>query len=84
MPVLNFKGKSTVYSHHLGVPFRSLETDEKKSLPKKLKNGKKEKPSLNDNLIIHGDNLHALKALLSRYAGKVIHEFLWLRGFFGG
>ena len=71
MPVLNFKGKSTVYSHHLGAPFRSLEIDEKKSLRKKLKNGKKEKPSLNDNLIIHGDNLHALKALLPRYAGKI-------------
>ena len=68
MPVLNFKGKSTVYSHHLGVPFCSLEIDEKKSLSK---TGKKEKPSLNDNLIIHGDNLHALKALLPRYAGKV-------------
>ena len=68
MPVLNFKGKSTVYSHHLGVPFRSLEIDEKKSLSK---TGKKEKPSLGDNLIIHGDNLHALKALLPRYAGKV-------------
>ena len=24
-----------------------------------------------ENLIIHGDNLHALKALLPRYAGKV-------------
>ena len=71
MPVLNFKGKSIVYSHHLGVPFRSLEIDEKKSLPKKSKNGKKEKLSLDDNLIIHGDNLHALKALLPRYAGKV-------------
>ena len=71
MPVLNFKGKSTVYSHHLGVPFRSLEIDEKKSFSKKLKNGKKEKSSLDDNLIIHGDNLHALKALLPRYAGKV-------------
>ena len=71
MPVLNFKGKSTVYSHHLGVPFRSLEIDEKKSLPKRSKNGKKEKPSLDDNLIIHGDNLHALKTLLPRYAGKV-------------
>ena len=71
MPVLNFKGKSTVYSHHLGVPFCSLEIDEKKSLPKRSKNGKKEKPSLDDNLIIHGDNLHALKALLPRYAGKV-------------
>ncbi len=71
MPVLHFKGKSTIYSHHLGVPFRSLEIDEKKSLPKRSKNGKKEKLSLDDNLIIHGDNLHALKALLPRYAGKI-------------
>ncbi len=28
-------------------------------------------PSADDNLIIHGDNLHALKALLPRYAGRV-------------
>ena len=28
-------------------------------------------PSLDGNLIIHGDNLHALKALLPLYAGKV-------------
>ena len=28
-------------------------------------------PSVDDNLIIHGDNLRALKALLPRYAGKV-------------
>ncbi|MDE0118413.1 MAG: site-specific DNA-methyltransferase [Bdellovibrionales bacterium] len=71
MPVLKFKGKSTVYSHHLGVPFRSLEIDEKKSLSKGSKNRKKDNSSLNDNLIIHGDNLHALKALLPRYTGKV-------------
>ena len=32
---------------------------------------RKGKPSMDDNLIIHGDNLHALKALLPRYAGKV-------------
>ena len=29
MPVLDFKGKSVIYSHHLRVPFRSLEVDEK-------------------------------------------------------
>ena len=28
-------------------------------------------PSLHDSLIIHGDNLHALKALLPRYGGRV-------------
>ncbi len=65
MPTLDFKGKQFVYAHHLSVPFKQLDIDEKKSLPK---DGK---PSLDDNLIIHGDNLHALKALLPKYAGKV-------------
>lgn len=65
MPTLDFKGKPFVYSHHLSVPFRGLEIDEKKSMPGP--NG----TSLDDNLIIHGDNLHALKALLPKYAGKV-------------
>jgi adenine-specific DNA-methyltransferase len=66
MPSLDFKGKSFVYTHHLSVPFRELVVDAKRSLPVKG-----EKPSLDDNLIIHGDNLHALKALLPVYAGKV-------------
>lgn len=66
MPTLDFKGKSFVYAHHLSVPFRELVIDVKKSL-----SPKGEKPSLDDNLIIHGDNLHALKALLPVYAGKV-------------
>jgi adenine-specific DNA-methyltransferase len=66
MPTLEFKGKPFVYSHHLSVPFRELVVDSKKSLP-----AKGQKPSLDDNLIIHGDNLEALKALLPRYAGKV-------------
>lgn len=55
-----------MHSHHLSVPFRELVIDKKKSLPKKG-----EKPSLDDNLIIHGDNLEALKALLPTHAGKV-------------
>ena len=65
MPTLDFKGKSFVYAHHLSVPFRELVIDAKKSLPA---NG--QKPALDDNLIIHGDNLHALKALLPVYAGN--------------
>lgn len=65
MPTLDFKGKPFVYSHHLSVPFRELKIDAGKSLPG---DGG---PSLDDNLIIHGDNLHALKALLPKYAGKV-------------
>lgn len=66
MPVLDFKGKQFVYSHHLSVPFRELRVEGGKSLP--VKGGK---PALNDNLIIHGDNLEALKALLPTHAGKV-------------
>ncbi len=66
VPTLDFKGKNYVYSHHLSVPFRSLEVDAKKSKPIKGS-----KPNMDDNLIIQGDNLHALKALLPKYAGKI-------------
>lgn len=66
MPTLDFKGKQFVYSHHLSVPFRELRIDPDKSLPAPGKT-----PSLDDNLIIHGDNLEALKALLPTHAGKV-------------
>lgn len=62
MPELNFKGKEFVYNHHLSVPFRPLEPDVSKSIGD---------GNLDGNLIIHGDNLHALKALLPSYAGKV-------------
>jgi adenine-specific DNA-methyltransferase len=62
MPELLFKGKEFVYNHHLTVPYRPLEMDAAKSIGA---------PTLNGNLIIHGDNLHALKALLPVYAGKV-------------
>ena len=66
MPTLDFKGKQLVYAHHLTVPARTLEVDARKSLPPQ-----DHQPSLDDNLIIHGDNLHALKALMPRYAGRV-------------
>ena len=66
MPTLDFKGKQIVYAHHLTVPSHTLEPDGAKSLPS---NGAT--PSLDDNLIVHGDNLHALKALLPRYGGRV-------------
>jgi len=71
MPTLDFKGKSIIYSHHLRVPFRDLKIDLEKSFSSKDKTRKKRQPSLDDNLIIHGDNLHTLKALLPRYAGKI-------------
>lgn len=66
MPTLEFKGKQFVYSHHLSVPFRELRVDAEKSLP-----AEGQKPSFDDNLIIHGDNLEALKALLPTHAGKI-------------
>ena len=62
MPTLEFKGKQHIYAHHLTVPYRPLVTDPTKSL---------NALDVDDNLIIHGDNLYALKALLPRYAGKV-------------
>ena len=66
MPTLDCKVKAVLYAHHRSVPFRELVIDAKKSM-----SAKGHKPSLDDNLIIHGDNLHALKALLPVYAGKV-------------
>lgn len=67
MTELSFKGKEFVYNHHLAVPFRPLVPNANKGIgPLKL----------DGNLIIHGDNLHALKALLPLYAGKVDCVFI--------
>ena len=69
MPTLDFKGKQHIYAHHLTVPYRPLVPDAAKSvLPQEAHKGANVP---DDNLIIHGDNLRALKALLPRYAGKV-------------
>jgi adenine-specific DNA-methyltransferase len=65
MPELLFKGKEFVYNHHLTVPFRPLVPQPEKSCG--------DDP---ENLIIQGDNLHALKSLLPRYAGKVDLVFI--------
>ena len=62
MPTLDFKGKQHIYAHHLTVPYRPLVPDVDRSL---------NADGADDNLVIHGDNLHALKALLPRYAGRV-------------
>jgi adenine specific DNA methylase Mod len=61
MPTLNWIGKDAVVNHHLQVPFHLL----------------KDVPDLacgepgDGNLIVQGDNLVALKALLPYYAGQV-------------
>lgn len=62
MPEIVFKGKEYVYNHHLSVPYRPLVADAAKGIGA---------PDLGGNLVIHGDNLHALKSLLPRYAGAV-------------
>lgn len=62
MPEIQFKGKEFVFNHHLSVPYRPLNP----VIGKSIGDG-----HLNDNLIIQGDNLHALKALMPLYAGKV-------------
>lgn len=67
MPELHFKGKEFVFNHHLGVPYRPLEPDAAKSVGG---------TALDGNLIIQGDNLHALKALMPLYAGKVDCVFI--------
>ena len=71
LPTLDFNGKSIIYSYHLGVPLRYLKIDEAKSLAAEDNAARQQPPSLDDNLIIHGDNLHALKALLPRYEGRI-------------
>ncbi|MBI2847444.1 MAG: site-specific DNA-methyltransferase [Chloroflexi bacterium] len=55
--------RSFIQNYHLAVKYHEL-------IPVK-KNSMTDKVSLKDNLIIHGDNLKALKALLPTYAGKV-------------
>jgi len=62
MPTLNFKGKVFVQNHHLAVPFHELQ-------PVKAK-GLSATPSLHDNVIVQGDNLAALKALLVEILGR--------------
>ncbi len=66
MPTLDFKGKSVIETYHHSIPHHTLEFDPKLSL---LPKG--QKPSLDGNLIIEGDNLLALKALLPTHAGKI-------------
>ncbi len=63
MAQIQFKGKTFVQNHHLLVKYHELIPVKSKSLTDKV--------SLRDNLIIHGDNLKALKALLPLYAGKI-------------
>ena len=66
MPTLEWIGKSKVINHHQDVPFRVLER--KYSFDE---NGQHNEDNGSENMIIRGDNLEALKALLPRYEGRV-------------
>ena len=59
MPILNWIGKDKVINHHQQVPYRVLE-------PQYIYG-----QTDSGNMIIHGDNLDALKALLPRFEGRV-------------
>jgi adenine-specific DNA-methyltransferase len=60
MPTLEWIGKDKVVNHHQDVPFRVME--HRYTYPAS---------GDSENMIIHGDNLDALKALLPRYEGRV-------------
>jgi hypothetical protein len=61
MPTLDWIGKQAVVNHHNEVPFRLLNCREEYSAG----------DADSGNLLIQGDNLEALKALLPYYAGQV-------------
>ncbi len=61
MPTLNWIGKDAVINHHREVPFRLLKCRADLSVGD---------PD-SGNLLVQGDNLEALKALLPYYAGQV-------------
>ena len=59
MPTLEWIGKDKVVNHHQEVPFRILD----KKYTFNAENF--------ENMIIHGDNLLALKSLLPKYEGLI-------------
>ena len=66
MPTLEWIGKDKVVNHHREVPYRVL--DRQYSYDE---TGQHTEDNGSENMIIHGDNLEALKALLPRYESKV-------------
>lgn len=66
MPTLEWIGKDKVVNHHLDVPYRVLERQYSYD-----EQGQHPEGSDSKNMIIHGDNLLALKSLLPRYEGQI-------------
>ena len=67
MPTLDWIGKSKVINHHLDVPYRVLE----RKYSYDDEHGQIESDTGSENMIIHGDNLEALKSLIPRYEGMI-------------
>ncbi len=65
MPQLTWVGKDKVKNHHHDVPFHLLD----KLYDFQSDNSKQD--NRRDNLLIHGDNLLALKSLLPEFGGRV-------------
>lgn len=66
MPTLNWIGKDKVVNHHQEVPYRVLEHKFG------FRDGEQTSEDTGSgNMIIHGDNLLALKSLLPKYQGKI-------------
>ena len=66
MPTLDWIGKSKVVNHHLDVPYKTLERQYSFD-----KDGEHKEDNGSENMIIHGDNLEALKSLLPQYEGRI-------------
>ena len=58
MPTLDWIGKDKVINHHMDVPYRVLDAQYTFGAD-------------TGNMIIHGDNLEALKSLLPQYEGRI-------------
>lgn len=67
MSELVFRGKDLVFNHHLSVPYSTLVPHQEKGVGP---------VDLSGNLILQGDNLKALKALLPTHAGRVDCVFI--------
>lgn len=66
MPTLDWIGKDKVVNHHLDVPYRVMER-----VYSYDQAGQHDADNGSENMIIHGDNLEALKALLPQYEGRI-------------
>ena len=66
MPTLDWIGKDKVINHHKDVPYKVFER--KYSFDE---SGMHKENIHSNNMIIHGDNLEALKSLLPQYEGKI-------------